>query len=338
MKNGRKRLLVLRGLLGFGAVSSYYWTVQYLPLVSVQQWVQHRACPMLAALVLACHNVCWATGAGRAATASAAPPAPPNRSGQALAREPLSLSPPKQKTLQGDTAVLMFLAPLFVAALSPLLLRELPSRGVWAAIPLCTLGVVLVVQPSIFFGGSSAALSALGVGLGVLQVRWGGVGCYQEGCGAGQGAPGSPGLWLGGWACHVEGPGGLPYRPKLCPAVTSVGLGLQYQYRRSAAQRRRGPPWLPSRPAPARAPAAAICCATLRRPAPCPQAVFSAAAKIVIRLLGSTEPVLAIVAAMAAVSITLSSLACALLPRHFVVPRDAATWLLLLATGLLGFG
>lgn len=97
----RKRLLLLRGLLGFGAVSSYYGTVQYLPL--------------------------------------------------------------------GDTAVLMFLAPLFVAAASPLLLKELPSRGVWVALPLSVVGVVLVAQPSFIFGGAQA-LSALGVALGVLQV------------------------------------------------------------------------------------------------------------------------------------------------------------------------
>lgn len=57
-----------------------------------------------------------------------------------------------------------------------------------------------------------------------------------------------------------------------------------------------------------------------------------------IRALGSTEPVVVIVASMAAVSIALSSTLCAALPHHFVLPADAATWLLLLATGLLGFG
>jgi hypothetical protein len=31
----RKMLLLLRGLLGFGAVSLFYWAVQYLPLADV---------------------------------------------------------------------------------------------------------------------------------------------------------------------------------------------------------------------------------------------------------------------------------------------------------------
>lgn len=67
-----------------------------------------------------------------------------------------------------------------------------------------------------------------------------------------------------------------------------------------------------------------------------PQAVFSAAAKLCIRSLGSTEPVASIIFAMAAVSSAGSALFCTLLPRHFVVPRTASAWGLLVAAGLLG--
>jgi len=71
----------------------------------------------------------------------------------------------------------------------------------------------------------------------------------------------------------------------------------------------------------------------------CPlQAVFSAAAKLTIRALGSTEPVASIIFAMAAVSTVGSTVLCALLPRHFVVPRSAAAWGLLLGAGLMGCG
>ena len=68
------------------------------------------------------------------------------------------------------------------------------------------------------------------------------------------------------------------------------------------------------------------------------QAVFSAAAKLCIRALGSTEPVASIIFAMAGVSTLGSTLFCALLPGHFVVPRSAAARGLLLAAGLLGCG
>ena len=91
----RLGLLALRGLLGFGAVTSLYFSVTLLPLA--------------------------------------------------------------------DAAVLAFLAPVLVAALSPLLLREPPSRGVAAALPLSLVGVLLVAQPTFLFGGAARALSAAGV-------------------------------------------------------------------------------------------------------------------------------------------------------------------------------
>lgn len=81
-------------------------------------------------------------------------------------------------------------------------------------------------------------------------------------------------------------------------------------------------------------------CVTSPRPSPAlpPQAVFSAAAKLCIRSLGSSEPVASIIFAMAGVSTIGSALFCAVLPSHFVVPRSAAAWGLLLAAGLLGCG
>jgi drug/metabolite transporter (DMT)-like permease len=73
----RRGLLLVRGLLGFAAVSTLYWAVQLLPL--------------------------------------------------------------------GDTAVLTFLMPLFVAVGAPVVLGERAGRGVLLALPLCVAGVVLVV-------------------------------------------------------------------------------------------------------------------------------------------------------------------------------------------------
>lgn len=167
-RSERRLLLLVRGMLGFGAVSCLYWAVQYLPL--------------------------------------------------------------------GDTAVLTFLAPVFVAAAAPLVLGERAGKGVALAMPLCVAGVVMVAQPEFLFGAGAQALSAVGV---------------------------------------------------------AIGIG---------------------------------------------QAVFSAAAKLCIRALGSTEPVASIIFAMAGVSTVGSTLFCALLPGHFVVPRSAAAWGLLLAAGLLGCG
>ncbi|PRW58707.1 multidrug transporter isoform A [Chlorella sorokiniana] len=167
-RSERRLLLLVRGMLGFGAVSCLYWAVQYLPL--------------------------------------------------------------------GDTAVLTFLAPVFVAAAAPLVLGERAGKGVALAMPLCVAGVVLVAQPEFLFGAGVQALSAVGV---------------------------------------------------------TIGIG---------------------------------------------QAVFSAAAKLCIRSLGSTEPVASIIFAMAGVSTLGSTLFCALLPGQFVVPHSAAAWGLLLAAGLLGCG
>lgn len=71
-------------------------------------------------------------------------------------------------------------------------------------------------------------------------------------------------------------------------------------------------------------------------PAPRLQAFFSAAAKLCIRSLNSSEPVASIIFAMAGVSSLGSAAACALLPHHFVLPRSAAMWGVLGAAGVLG--
>eukprot|EP00887_Chlorella_sp_A99_P005580 scaffold1.g5580.t1 len=99
--SARKRLLLFRGCLGFGAVSTIYGAVALLPLA--------------------------------------------------------------------DAAVLAFLAPIFVALVSPCALGEPLSCGVAGALPLAAAGVVLVAQPTVLFGapaggGASAApLSPWGV-------------------------------------------------------------------------------------------------------------------------------------------------------------------------------
>jgi len=52
-----------------------------------------------------------------------------------------------------DAMVLTFLAPLWVALLGPIFIKETPSRMVAIAIPLCLVGVALITQPS-FLGFS----------------------------------------------------------------------------------------------------------------------------------------------------------------------------------------
>ncbi|KAL4425097.1 hypothetical protein ABPG77_010411 [Micractinium sp. CCAP 211/92] len=68
------------------------------------------------------------------------------------------------------------------------------------------------------------------------------------------------------------------------------------------------------------------------------QAAFSAAAKLTIRALGSTEPVASIILSMAVVSTACSAALCVLLPGQLAAPRGAAAWALLGSTGLIGLG
>ena len=85
----------------------------------------------------------------------------------------------------GDAAVLTFLAPVFVAAAAPLVLGERASKGVLLALPLCAAGVLLVAEPPFLFGEAAAALSTLGVAVGIAQVSQGPGGFKTAGSGAG---------------------------------------------------------------------------------------------------------------------------------------------------------
>lgn len=58
----------------------------------------------------------------------------------------------------GNTVTLLNLAPVFLALLAPIFLRERTSPGVALAIVLALAGVVLVVRPTFLFGSDHAAL------------------------------------------------------------------------------------------------------------------------------------------------------------------------------------
>ncbi|KAL6774433.1 hypothetical protein ACKKBG_A24995 [Auxenochlorella protothecoides x Auxenochlorella symbiontica] len=68
-----------------------------------------------------------------------------------------------------DANVLAFLAPLWAALLSPLLLAEWPSSGLVVALPVSILGVLLVAQPPWLFGLSEGTVSILGLAVGITQ-------------------------------------------------------------------------------------------------------------------------------------------------------------------------
>ncbi|PRW33720.1 Solute carrier family 35 member G1 [Chlorella sorokiniana] len=97
----RRWLLVLRGVLGFLAVSFLYWSVSLLPLAMA--------------------------------------------------------------------STLSFISPIFVAALSPLILREKTPSSLFLGIATALVGMLLVVQPPFLFGGQSGNISLLGVTVGVCQ-------------------------------------------------------------------------------------------------------------------------------------------------------------------------
>ncbi len=61
----------------------------------------------------------------------------------------------------GDVVTLLNLGPLFLAALSPLVLGERSGRRVWIAVPLAMTGVVLVLRPAAIFGGAVPREGAL---------------------------------------------------------------------------------------------------------------------------------------------------------------------------------
>lgn len=69
----------------------------------------------------------------------------------------------------GDVVTLLNLGPVFLAALSPIVIGERSGRRVWVAVPLAMTGVVLVVRPAAIFGGAApreGALLTAGIALG----------------------------------------------------------------------------------------------------------------------------------------------------------------------------
>jgi drug/metabolite transporter (DMT)-like permease len=60
----------------------------------------------------------------------------------------------------GDTACLLSLAPVFVAALAPALLGERTGRRLAVALACSLVGVVLVLRPAALFGGAQAPAAA----------------------------------------------------------------------------------------------------------------------------------------------------------------------------------
>lgn len=68
-----------------------------------------------------------------------------------------------------DANVLAFLAPLWAALLSPVLLSEWPSSGLVVALPVSIGGVLLVAQPPWLFGLREEHVSLLGIAVGLTQ-------------------------------------------------------------------------------------------------------------------------------------------------------------------------
>jgi len=70
-----------------------------------------------------------------------------------------------------DAAVMGFLAPVIVAAMSPILLGEPTSRAVFISLPLAFLGVLMVTKPPAVFGTGSRSptLSVLAIAVGLSQ-------------------------------------------------------------------------------------------------------------------------------------------------------------------------
>ncbi len=69
----------------------------------------------------------------------------------------------------GDTTTLLNLAPVVIAALSPIMLRERAGRTLPYALVLSLVGVVLIMRPAFVFGGVALSASAMRTaGLAVL--------------------------------------------------------------------------------------------------------------------------------------------------------------------------
>lgn len=69
-----------------------------------------------------------------------------------------------------DATMLWALAPLIGASLSPFILREEVPPSMIKVLPLALVGVALIVQPPLIFGGQARPLNAVGLGIGLAQV------------------------------------------------------------------------------------------------------------------------------------------------------------------------
>jgi drug/metabolite transporter (DMT)-like permease len=67
----------------------------------------------------------------------------------------------------GDATTLANLTPVFVAMAAPFVLGERAGRRVAIALPLCVVGVVLILRPALVFGGGPARTTASLVAAGV---------------------------------------------------------------------------------------------------------------------------------------------------------------------------
>lgn len=71
--------------------------------------------------------------------------------------------------IQANAAMFWALAPLLGALVSPLIGESL-SKATVRALPLAVIGVILVSQPPILFGGAEGKFNGLGIFLGISQV------------------------------------------------------------------------------------------------------------------------------------------------------------------------
>jgi drug/metabolite transporter (DMT)-like permease len=72
----------------------------------------------------------------------------------------------------GDVVALTSTSPIFVAMLSPALLRERSGWRVWGATSISFVGVILVVGPSFHLAGAIAAMAMLGGFFSALAMIW----------------------------------------------------------------------------------------------------------------------------------------------------------------------
>jgi drug/metabolite transporter (DMT)-like permease len=72
----------------------------------------------------------------------------------------------------GDAATLAATTPIFIALLSPWLLRERSSRLTWIAIVVAFAGAALIIGPQLHIAGSVAAIATTGAFLSALAMIW----------------------------------------------------------------------------------------------------------------------------------------------------------------------